>query len=119
MTPGRLDLEVPRNGSDARILQLFATDEDGVEAAIDITGFSFSVQARDAFGGDVIATASVTVIEATEGKIQVEWLGSAFDAFGDIFATAVAAWDLKQVDASAKPTVPVRGLIYITPEATA
>jgi hypothetical protein len=119
MTPGRLDLEVPRNGSDARLVQLLASDEDGVEAPIDVTGFSFTAQARDIFGGTVIAAAIVTIDTAAEGKIAMKWLGSDFDGFGDVMAPAIAAYDLKMVDGSGLPSVPVRGILYITAEATA
>lgn len=119
MTPALLPLEVPRNGSDARILQLMAVDEVGIDQPIDVTGFTFTAQARDAFGGSVIATATVTIDTAAEGKVSVRWLGSQFDGYGSAFQAAVAGWDLKMIDGSGIPTVVVRGPIYITPEATA
>lgn len=119
MTPARLDLEVPRNGSDSRLLQLMAPDDAGVEQAIDITGFSFSAQARDTSGGAVIATASVSIDTAAQGLISLAWVGSQFDGYGHPQAAAVCSWDLKMTDLGGVPSVPVRGVLYITPEATA
>lgn len=119
MTPGRLDLEIPRNGSDARIVQLFGVDPNGQEEVIDLTGFSFSAQARDRFGGAAIALGTVAIDDAAEGKVSLKWVGSQFDTFGSVQATAVAAWDLLMTDALGLPSIPVRGLLYISPEATA
>lgn len=119
MTPGRLDIEVPRNGSDARILQLMAEDEVGVDQPIDVTGYSFSAQARDVFGGSVIATATVTIDTAAEGKVALRWLGSQFDTYGNTFQACAASWDMKMVDGTGNPSVVLRGVLYITPEATA
>lgn len=119
MTPGRLDMEIPRNGSDARLLKLYTRDEDGAEAPCDLTGCTVSAVARDIFGGDEIATAAVNIDTPAEGLVSIEWRGSQFDGFGNLFATASAAWDLKVVDPDGLPTVPVRGILYISPEATA
>jgi hypothetical protein len=119
VTPARLDLEVPRNGSDMRTLQLFTEDSAGVEVPLDLTGMDASATARDVFGGSTIVGASVSIIEAAQGKISLSWLGSNFDGFGDAFADSVAAWDLKLVDVDGVPVVPVRGILHITPEATA
>lgn len=118
MTPARLDLEVPRNGSDARTLQLYGTD-NGSEVVLDLTGHTVAVEARDVFGGTVIATATASIIDAAQGMISVTWLGSQFDAYGDNQGVAVAAYDLKLVDGTGQPSVPLRGLLHITPEATA
>lgn len=119
MTPGRLDIEVPRNGSDARILQLMAADVVGIDQPIDVTGYSFTAQARDVPGGTVIATATVVIDTAVDGMVSMRWLGSQFDAYGSAFQMAVASWDLKMTDGSGLVSVPLRGVLYITPEVTA
>lgn len=115
MTPFWFDLEVPRNGSDYREYQMVDVDD----AAIDITGWTITAQARDTAGGSVIATGVVELVEPTNGIFSIKWLGSQFDSYGDPRALAVAAFDVKAVDPSSIPIVPLRGPVYITPEVTA
>ena len=119
MTPGRLDLEVPRNGSDSRILQLVGMDESGAEIPLDLSGYVVSARARDVFGGDYVATATAAIDDPSSGKVSIRFVGAQFDAFGDSSATAIAAWDLKIIGPDGVPEVPLRGIIYISPEATA
>lgn len=115
MTPFWFDIEVPRNGSDFREYQML--DASGV--AIDLTGWTITAQARDTAGGTVIATATVALVEPTNGIFSVKWLGSQFDAYGSAQAMAVAAIDIKAIDASSLPIAITRGTLYITPEVTA
>lgn len=119
MTPGRLDLEVPRNGSDQRTLALMTLDDAGAEVPIDLTDYLVSANARDVFGGAVVATATVTISDAAAGEVNMTWLGSDFDAFGGPFADSIAAYDLRAEGDDGIPVVVLRGLLHITPEATA
>jgi acyl-CoA thioesterase len=118
-SPGTYSIEVPRNGSDVATFAFKAVAGDASEMPIDLTGYSLSAKARDVFGGSVIATAVVTVDSAADGVVTIKWVGSQFDSYGSPFKAAEAAWDLKMVDASGIPSIPVRGIITITPEATA
>ena len=119
MTPGRLDIEVPRNGSDARTLQLLTRDPaTGGEVPYDLSDTLVIARARNVFGGGVISSASVTISDAAEGKIDVIWLGSQFDGYGNAFQTALAAYDIRLVGADGIPVIPIRGTIYISPEAS-
>ena len=119
MTPFLLDIEVPRNGSDDRLLYIYDIDDNGVQSPRDLTNHTASAIARDVFGGAVIATAVCSIPEPTLGRISMKWLGSQFDNYGDTMALVIAAYDLKLIDEASLPTVPVRGTLYITPESTA
>ncbi|OGT55472.1 MAG: hypothetical protein A3E01_09190 [Gammaproteobacteria bacterium RIFCSPHIGHO2_12_FULL_63_22] len=114
MTPFWFDIEVPRNGSDFREYQLV----DATGAAMDITGWTITAQARDAAGGTVIATATVALVEPTNGTFSAQWIGSQFDAYGDVMGLATAAIDIKAV-AGSLPIALTRGTLYITTEVTA
>lgn len=112
---GLLNLEVPRNGHFFRQWQF--TDIDGVP--VDLSTATLSAKARDTAGGAVLATATITAIDAAVGKFSVKWTGSHFDSYGSPFEAALASYDVKIVYGDGIIDVPVRGHLIIVPESTA
>lgn len=114
-TPATLDIQVPRNGDYFEEWQL--RDIDG--NPIDLTGHTLSAQARPT-GGDstVIANAIIAITEAANGQFTFRWRGSDFDGFGNRFALAVAAYDIKHIHPDGIVNIPVRGQLLIPPEVT-
>ena len=111
-----LDLQVPRNGSIEKELQLL--DVEG--APIDLTGHTITATARETAGtGSTIATAAITLVEPTDGRLSIRWNGSSFDAVGEPTEIARVAWDMKHVYPSTFIDIPVRGQLIIFPEVTA
>lgn len=113
---GTLDIEVPRNGD--YFAEWRMEDADG--EAIDLTGHTLTMQAR-AVAGDVtvLATATIDLVEASDGRYSVLWHGSDFDDFGNIFQVSRASYDLKHTYPDAITMIPVRGHLLIMPEVTA
>lgn len=111
----RIDLNVPRNGHFFGELRL--TDIDG--NAIDVTGHAFAMDAREIAGdGTVIASATVAIVEAADGRISVKWRGADFDAVGEPTVDVVVAYDLKETYPDGTIDIPLRGNLILIPEVT-
>lgn len=112
---GTLNIEVPRQGDWIKELQL--TDIAGVP--IDLSGHSLAWSARLVAGsGGVVATATVSILEASEGRIRARWHGPDFDAVGIATQIVRVAHDLKETYPDGSIDVPFRGQLNIYPEVT-
>jgi hypothetical protein len=110
------DIEVPRQGDWVKELQL--TDIDG--GPISIGGCTFEWKARAIAGaGSVLASASVTILEASEGIVRAVWHGPDFDSHGLVTERVRVAHDLKQTYPDGTIDVPFRGQLILYPEVTA
>lgn len=104
--PGVLNLRLYSGDTFTRSLQF--TDSDGV--AIDITGWTFLAQIREAPNADlVLATFTVTVTDAADGRIDITL--SASDVAG-LENSRFLSWDL-QVTASSAVRTYVRGSVKV------
>lgn len=108
-----LNIDVPRNGHFMRDLTVYA--QDG--SIVDLTGATLEADARDIPGGTVIASAALTIIEASAGVFRMIWTGADFDAFGSLTEVARPSYDCKITKAGI--TDVFRGQINLIPESTA
>lgn len=114
--PASLNIEVPRQGDWLKELQL--TDIAGVP--IDITGHTITWNSRVIAGvGAVIASATVTILEAANGMILARWHGPDFDSVGNQTEIVRVAHDLKDIYPDGTVDVPFRGQLIVFPEVTA
>jgi len=110
-----LDLEIPRNGDFVTELRLTATDG----TPIDLTGHTLESSARVIAGdGAVVASATVTATEATDGRFSLLWHGGDFASFGALTQVARFAYDFTHTYPDGLRLVPFRGLLSLIPEAT-
>ncbi len=68
--PTRTDLFIVRGDTERLSLQIFATNNGPVQ---DVTGWSFLAQIRDTPGGTVLASATITIVDALQGLVDVNW----------------------------------------------
>lgn len=114
MSPRNFDIEVPRNGHYYELWQI--TDVD--QQPIDLTGHTLSMAARDAAGtGAIIATAILSIDDATAGSFHVKWTGSDFDAVQGATEVVRLAYDFKDTFVGVTKIV-CRGHIVLFPEVT-
>lgn len=112
----RLDISVPRNGDFLADFQL--CDSAGV--GIDLTGHTLQSGARIIAGdGSVIASATVTVTEATAGRFSMRWRGGDFDPYGEPTRVSRFDFDLTHRYPDGVRLVPLRGTLHLIPESTA
>jgi len=110
-----LDLEVPRNGDFITELRLTATGG----APIDLTGHTLESSARVIAGdGTVVASATVTAVEPTDGRFSLLWRGSDFADFGALTRIARFAYDFAHTYPDGLRLVPIRGTLALIPEST-
>jgi hypothetical protein len=107
-----LNIDLPRNGHFLRELTVYA--QDG--SVVDLTGATLEASARDIPGGTIIASAAVSLVEATAGKLELLWTGSDFDSFGSLTQVARPSYDLK-ITLNGITDV-IRGQINLLPEST-
>lgn len=108
----KLDIDLARNGHFQRDITAYA--QDG--SIIDLTGATLEASATDIPGGDVIASADLSIIEASGGVFRMLWTGSDFDDFGSLTEIARPAYDCKITKAGI--TDVFRGQINLMPEST-
>lgn len=110
------DIEVPRQGDWLRTLAF--TDID--YTPIDLAGCTLAWQARAIAGsGGVLASAAITITDATAGQIEAKWHGPDFDSYGLTTEIVRVAHDLKLTYADSVVQVLLRGQLLIFPEVTA
>lgn len=107
-----LNIDLPRNGHFLREITAYA--QDG--SIVDLTSATIEASATDIPGGTVIASAVVTIVEASAGKFQMLWTGSDFDSFGSLTEVARPSYDAKITHGGV--TDVFRGQINLIPECT-
>lgn len=111
----RLDISVPRNGDFLADFQLC----DSAGAAIDLTGHTLQSSARLIAGdGSAIASATLNVVEPTQGRFSMIWHGSDFDAYGEPTRVSRFDFDLTHLYPDGIRLVPIRGTLHLIPEST-
>lgn len=111
------DLEIPRNADYFQEWRLL--DPDGAESSpIDLTGCTLELDVR-AFAGEgvVIASATIDVVEATDGRFTVLIHGSDFAATGEPSTAVSLAYDLRLTYPDGVQRIPIRGHVIATPGA--
>lgn len=106
-----MNIDVPRNGHFVREFTLVAQDD----SPINLTGSTIEADARDIPGGTVIASATISITEAVNGKFEMTWAGTDFDAFGSPTEIARPSYDVKVTQAGIS-LVPFRGYLNLLPE---
>lgn len=110
-----LNIEVPRQGDFVREYTLADTNGD----PHDLNGATIDWDAREVAGqGAVIASATITIIDAITGTIEAKWHGPDFDAVGEPTEIVRVAHDMKLVLDGGDIDVPIRGQINLMPEVT-
>ncbi|WP_066795021.1 hypothetical protein [Sphingomonas soli] len=111
-----LNIVLPRQGDFVKEYQF--TDTAGVP--VDITGHTLTWQARKTAGtGAVLASATITILEASSGRFKAKWHGPDFDEVEGPTEIVRVAHDLKDIYPNGVIDVPVRGQIILLPEVTA
>lgn len=111
----QFNIEVPRNGDFVAEFQLC----DSAGAAIDLTGHTLQSGARVIAGdGIVIASASISLVEPTDGRFSMRWAGADFDAYGEPTQISRFDYDLLHGYPDGVKLVPLRGNLLLIPEST-
>lgn len=107
-----VDLELQRNAS---LTQQFVV-QDSTGGALDVSGASFSMKVRYAAGdtGTPLATATVTVVNAATGVIEIYLTGSSFSAVTGAHEIVRLAHDLIMT-LSGKTLAIARGTLSLVP----
>jgi hypothetical protein len=113
MSTLRMDIDLPRNGQFSRQI----TMEVDADTPFDLTDAVINAKAASHAGSEVIATATCTVDVGPSGTFTMTWLGSDFDAFGNLYERSIAVYDVVVV-IDAVPYVPLRGAINLLPGVT-
>jgi len=119
-----LNLEVPRNGHGQRGLIITRREIDfvtGIEtrAPIDLTGWTIESKAQPIAGdGQILATAAITITDASGGRITITWNGADFDGYGEATALTKASYDIKLTPPSGLKFIWIRGHLHILSEST-
>lgn len=108
-----LPISLHRNGSFVRRL-VFKDPATG--GPVDLTGATFVMRTRRSAGapGSPLATATVTVVNAAGGIIEVSLLGSAFNLVDGLQDIVVLAYDIVMVQ-SGVPRVLAEGPLLLKP----
>lgn len=110
------DIDVPRQGDFVREYALL----DDNDEPINLTGATLMWSARSIAGsGEVLASATINLVEPTGGRFTARWHGPDFDAFGLPTEVVRVAHDLKITFSDSLVDVPLRGQLIIYPEVTA
>lgn len=109
------DINVPRNAHYFEEWRLLDTDGTG----LDLTDQTLEMDCRAIAGsGPVIASATISVVEATEGRFTVDWDGADFDGVSVDTEIVRLAYDLLRTDSTGTPTIDARGHIVLLPGVT-
>lgn len=112
-----VDFDIAFNRQADWIRDLQLTDTAG--SPVNLTGASALWQARAIAGtGAILATATTTIVEPTNGIISVRWRGPDFSSFGNPTEVLRVAHDLKLTLADGTVDVPFSGQLIIYPGVT-
>lgn len=115
MRTGRLDIRVNRNGSYYEEWRLRSYDGQ----PINLTDLLIDMKVRATNGqGNVLATAEIVKLDAFDGAISVKLHGSQFSTVPMGREVVTLSYDLRITYPDGVKSIPVAGLILLTPGAT-
>lgn len=115
MAGAQINIEVPRNGHYHQAWTL----RDSDKAPIDLTGHHLALSIRAIAGtGVVIATATIDIYDAPNGRFDVTIAGSDLNSMSGPSEIVRLAYDLRHVFPDGIMEIPVRGHIILMPEVT-
>jgi hypothetical protein len=105
------DIEIQRNETFSYDFQVLNSEGD----PLNVTGATFSMKVKERAGDTaVLATATVTVVDATIGHIRISLAGSALSAVPGTMEIVRLAYDLVMT-LSGVPRVIMRGTLVLVP----
>lgn len=111
--PGRLDIEVPRDGHYLEGWRL----RDIAGVALNLTGHTVTAAAQAASGtGPVVASAVIDLYDALNGRFNMKWTGTDFAGVEGATEIVRLAWKLRDTAPDGITKDIVAGEIILTPE---